>query len=101
MASNDLMFNPTKTEFLWLSMPRSRPLISRVPLKVDGVDIVPNSVIHLLGVLGDEVLSFENHINHLTRSCYYQLQRIRNIQLNIPITVATMLTSVVSGFVSD
>lgn len=29
---------------------------------VDGVDIAPNSVICLLGVLVDEVLSFDNHM---------------------------------------
>lgn len=32
MATNALLLNPTKIEFLWLSTPRSRHLISRLTL---------------------------------------------------------------------
>ena len=91
MASNRLMLNPSKTEFLWLSTPRLKHLISRAPFKVDGVDIVPKSVIRLLGVLVDEVLSFDKHIGCLTRNCYYQLRRIRSIRRYIPTSVAIQL----------
>lgn len=79
MASNHLILNPTKTEFLSLGIPKMKHLINQATFMVDGVGIAPNSVILILNVLVDEVLSFDNHIGHIKRNCHYQLQRIKII----------------------
>lgn len=84
MVSNRLMLDPTKMEVLWLSMPRNKHLTNSAPFTADGVDIAPNSVICLFCVLVDETLSFDSHISHLVRNCYYQLRRIKAIRCSIP-----------------
>lgn len=65
--------------------------INWVLFVLDGVEIAPSAqlvehqeaqealVTQLLGVLIDETLSFDGHISHLTRNCYYQLRRIKAI----------------------
>lgn len=65
------------SKFLCLSMLRKKHLTNQVPFALDGVDAVPSQGIQFLGVLIDKTLSFDGHISHLARNCYYQLHRIK------------------------
>lgn len=77
--ANWLSLNPSKTEFLWLSTPRRSHLISYELFTIDGVDIIPKTELHLLGVLLDENLSLIRHVDNVTRTCFYHLQRIKSV----------------------
>lgn len=88
---NRLALNPAKTEFLWLSTPRRSALVSHEPFRVGDVTIVPSASLRLLGVLLDETLSFESHINDVIRRCHYQLRRIRSVRRYLPVTGAIHL----------
>lgn len=84
MAVNRLALNPSKTEFLWFCTPRRRHLIDHTALSIDGLEIIPTSEARLLGVQFDESLTFASHISGVSRRCYYQLRRIRDIRRYLP-----------------
>ena len=91
MAVNRLSLNSSKTEFMWLSTPRRRHLISHTALIVEGVEIAPTTELRLLGVLLDESLSLVGHISSVTRSCYYHLRKIRDIRRYLPTSTVVRL----------
>ena len=49
-------------------------------LKLDGATIEPSDVVRDLGVYFDSELSMHNHVSRVTRSCFYQLRRLRPIR---------------------
>lgn len=59
--ANRLSLNPRKTGCLWVSTPRGSHPISRNPITIDGVDIVPMTELLLLGVLLNATLSLAWH----------------------------------------
>lgn len=73
---------PCETEFLWVSTPRRKNLISHLPLVVTA-EHTPSVHMRLLGVLINEMLSFEAHINYMICCYHYQLRRIKMICLTI------------------
>lgn len=91
MAANRLVLNPAKTEFLWFSTLRMKDLISHAPFSIGDVKIMPTTSTRLLGVLLDETLSLDGHINIMTRTCHYQLRRIKVIRCYIPMAAAIQL----------
>ena len=73
IASNRLMLNPSKSEFIWFASPRRIYLIDRSSfLLPDGVVNVSSSVCNL-GTFFDEGMSMFDHVNRLVRSCFYRL----------------------------
>ena len=80
MASNRLMLNPSKSEFIWFASPCRMYLIDRSPFVLpDGVVNVSSSVRNL-GTFFDEGISMSDHVNRLVRSCFYHLRRIKFIR---------------------
>lgn len=55
--SNRFMLDRTQREFQWLSTPRMKHLINRTSFMGDGEHIVLNSVIRLLVVLVDLIIT--------------------------------------------
>ena len=91
MASNRLMLNPIKSEFLWCSSPRRVHMIDRSAflLKDGSVDV--SSVVRNLGAFFDVTMSMNDHINKLIRSCFYHLRRIKSIRRSLPTSTAIQL----------
>lgn len=62
---------------------RKAHLISHALLLIDKGRIEPSTQVRLLGVLWDEMLAFNDHVimitSNVSRSCYHQLWRIREI----------------------
>jgi len=76
MASNCLLLNPFKTQFIWLG---GRRQLAKVDLRMLA-DVFPHvafsTTVHDLGLTLDQELSFSEHVNLVTRSCYYQLRQL-------------------------
>jgi acyl-CoA thioesterase FadM len=80
MASNRLRLNPDKTEFIWFASPhhlRSFQLGSS--LSIGSTSIIPSSSVRDLGVYFDNVLNLNEHVNHITKLCYFELRQLRHI----------------------
>jgi len=82
-CSRGLQLNPLKTELIWFgSSTHLRQLVPK-----DGQIIVDNSTtinpVHIvrdLGVFFDSELTMHDHISRVTRDCFYQLRRLRQIR---------------------
>lgn len=82
---NQLSLNPDKTEVLCVSASMRKHLISWSLFTIGNVNIVPRSELHLLRVLLDELLSFIRHLDSMTRTCHYQIHRIKKIRRYLPL----------------
>lgn len=91
-AADRLALSPGKTELLWITTPRTAHLISHALLLIDKGRIAPSTQVRLLRVLWDETLAFNDHVSNVSRSCYHQLRRIREIV--IPLVRAFILTRI-------
>ena len=79
MASNRLLLNPSKTQFIWLGGRRQLEKIDLPLLAQIFPDISFSSTVRDLGVTLDCELSLSQHVNLVARSCYYQLRQLRVI----------------------
>ena len=79
MASNRLLLNPSKTQFIWLGGRRQLEKIDLPLLAQIFPDISFSSTVRDLGVTLDCELSLSQHGNLVARSCYYQLRQLRVI----------------------
>ena len=98
MASNWLILNPSKSEFLWYSSPHRVLLIdqSAFVLRDGSVDV--SLVVRNLGTFFDVTMSMHDHINRLVQSSYYQLHQIKSIHHALP--TMTMIQLVNSFIIS-
>ena len=80
MFKNRLKLNNSKTEFItFVSKPNSKFIeITNIQVGSDSVCSVP--VVRNLGVLMDKSLSFDQHINHLRKTCFFYLSWIRKVR---------------------
>ena len=83
MAVNRLKLNGDKTEFMWVGSKRNLQKIQQNALPVSGASVVPTSVVRDLGVYIDSELSMKDHVNKLTRRCYFQLRQLRVIRRSL------------------
>ena len=91
MTSNLLKLNSNKTELMVVA-PRS--LLRKVGdllLEVDGCSITPSPVVRNLGVILDPTLSFQSHINNVTRSAFYHLKNIARLRPSLSDSVTQTL----------
>ena len=91
MSSNRLRLNPEKTEFIWLGTGHARSKIDTEAIGLAFPNWKVQRVVRDLGVLLDEDLSMEEHVNSLCRSCFYQLRQIRVIRRNLSFDAAMTL----------
>jgi hypothetical protein len=94
-SSRRLKLNAQKTELIWfgttVNLQRLDPLDMR--LDAGGVTIQPSNIVRDLGVYFDSTLSMRNHVSRLTRTCFYQLRRLRSIRRQLGREVTQRLVS--------
>ena len=86
-----LKLNPTKTEVIWLG---SHQRLKHCPvgeLQIAGVAIKPTTHVRDLGVMIDNDLSLQCHVNHITRTCFYHLRQLRVIRRSLTVDTAHSL----------
>ena len=84
MSSNRLKLNADKTEFIWLGTRQQLAKITRQPLDVGGSPVTPVNKVRDLGVMVDDELTMTVHVNHVVRSCFYQLRQLRSVRRCLP-----------------
>ena len=93
MASNRLMLNPSKSEFLWCTSPRRVLLLDRSAFVLRDASVDVSSVVKNLCAFFDVTMSMNDRINRLARSSYYQLRRIKSIRHALPTSTAIQLVN--------
>ena len=94
MASNRLMLNPSKSEFIWFASQRCIHLIDRSPFVLpDGVVNVSSSVWNLGAFFDGGRMSMSDDVNRLFRSCFYHRRRIKFIRRSLTTTTTKMLVT--------
>src|SRR5688572_9772485 len=87
MASNRVLLNPSKTQFIWLGGRRQLDGIDLLQLTRVFPDITFSLTVRDLGLALDQVLSLSQvlsqHVNLISRSCYYQLRQLRVVSRSL------------------
>ena len=97
MASNRLMINPAKTEFMWCcSFQMSHHINYNISFYLGGVNITPVKKVKLLGVVIDSDLTMSSQVNQTVSSCFFQLRRLKSVRLALTMEAAK---TVVNAFV--
>ena len=76
LLRNDLLVHTSKTELLNVS----RVYTTFPPVIIDVRVIHPSASVRNLGVIFDSTLSFDDHINSISKSANFHLRRIRHIR---------------------
>ena len=91
MLINKLQLNDGKTEFLLIASPYFRKTITTTHINI-GNDNVPSSKsARNLGIVFDQHMNFEEHINNIRRSCFQHLKLISDIRKYITEDAAKQL----------
>jgi hypothetical protein len=96
MSANRLCLNSTKTQFIWFGTRQQLHKLDYSLLALKFPSYTYSSSVRDLGVTLDSSLTFAEHISTLTRSCYFQLRRLRAIRRS---TMPTVFTSIVHAFI--
>ena len=93
-ASRRLQLNPSKTELIWFG---SRAALNKVnsDLAVNFTcdAIQPSEVVRDLGVLLDSELSLRRHVNSVSRTCFFQIRRLKQVRRLLGSDVTATLVS--------
>jgi hypothetical protein len=100
MGSNRLKMNPDKTQVIWLgSRQQLATFDTLAPLRLhDGTLVTPSTSVRNLGVIFDSELLLVDHVNSVTRSCFYQLRQLRFARRSLTREMAELL---VHAFISS
>jgi len=85
-SSRRLQLNPSKTELIWFgsSVNLSRLDSTDTTISIDSATSIQSSqVVRNLGVFFDNELNMRSHISHVSRSCFYQLRRLKSIRRHL------------------
>ncbi|KAI5102912.1 hypothetical protein C0J45_6493 [Silurus meridionalis] len=80
MLNNFLLLNSDKTEVLLLGPHAARSKLSDYVASLDGVSVSACTAVKDLGVIIDPSLSFESHVNNITRIAFFHLRNIAKIR---------------------
>ena len=81
MVNNHLKMNDEKTEFMIICSDGIRKKMSALTsLEVGDETVTPSKIARNLGVTLDDSLSMVEHVNHVAKSCYFQLHKISQIR---------------------
>ena len=83
MAQNKLKLNPEKFEFIVFHKRSEQVVRSNYKLQLQLGTFEPAAQVRNLGVILDETLSMEAHVNSVTRSCRHQLRSIGKIRQHL------------------
>jgi hypothetical protein len=94
-SSRRLQLNASKTELVWFGSRCNLNKLSNTDLTVTvGTEVIqPVSVVRDLGVYLDSELTMKEHIRRITRSCFFQLRRLRQIRRSAGPEVTKRLVS--------
>ena len=91
LSSNRLRLNQDKTQCIW---PGSRAQLTKIDadsLRLQFPNVHFSSSVRDLGFILDPVLSLSDHVNSVTRSCFYYLRQLRSICQSIPLHAISTL----------
>jgi Reverse transcriptase (RNA-dependent DNA polymerase) len=91
LASNRLLLNSSKTQFIWLGGGRQLAKVDRALIAEMFPHISFSQTVRDLGVTLDQELSLSQHVNAVTRSCYYQLRQLRVVSRSLSHEAAVVL----------
>ncbi|XP_060758375.1 uncharacterized protein LOC132869034, partial [Neoarius graeffei] len=80
MLINFLLLNSDKTEVLVLGPHKARSKFSDYTVTLDGLSVSSRAAVKDLGVIIDPSLSFETHIDNITRIAFFHLRNIAKIR---------------------
>ena len=85
ILKNRLKLNASKTEFIWLGSPRRLAACLLDSIVVDRSAIQPSLTVRDLGVIVDPAISLVDHVNRLTRTCFFHIRQLRSIRRSLTI----------------
>ena len=82
MLQNKLMLklNDDKTELLMISSSRSQHKLSSNPIHIGDSEILPSKCAKNLGVIFDNCLKMDAHINNVCKNCHFHLRNIGKLR---------------------
>ena len=91
LSSNRLRLNQDKTQFIWLGGRAQLTKINVDSLRLKFPNVHFLTSVRDLGFILDPVLSLSDHVNKLSRSCFYYLRQLRAIRQSLPLHAVTTL----------
>ena len=96
LTINSLVFNPIKTESIFLHLPlRSKTLSTAPPIHINGQYIIYSTHVKNIVVIFDNTLNFyrqnNNVMSHIIKPLNYQLHSLRLIRHSISISTTTIV----------
>uniref|UniRef100_A0AAQ6IE93 Reverse transcriptase domain-containing protein n=1 Tax=Anabas testudineus TaxID=64144 RepID=A0AAQ6IE93_ANATE len=80
MLINFLLLNPDKTEVLVIGSSAARSKMLDHTVTLDGLSVTSSATVKDLGVILDSSLSFEVHVDNITRTAFFHLRNISKIR---------------------